>query len=503
MTGNSKAPLSGCGCCQGISIQTPAKIDNIPGLNSIAYRVGTHQRFKASMLDRLSSNAPLKNLSTRDDGDFTIALLDSWAVASDVLTFYQERIANESYIRTATERFSLLEMGRLIGYELRPGVAASTYLAFTLDNLPGSPGAVTLDPGTRVQSVPGQNETPQTFETVESIDARAEWNALLPQSTKPQTITQSIDSFVVKGTRTGLNPGDNIIIVTGTGSGQQSNRVVLDVVPDQKGQTTSVALMPLPEFFIPISATFPFAASLVEALPVRVFSRIGGTLPPAIAVVENLPVRVFSRAKVDLTDDVVKSQILQSSWEASDLSAYAASQGWSEADLVATVRSVIHSPSQVNNDGSIFAMRKQASLFGYNAPLYDLLDVPNPNTKVPPIENLYSNWDNRTLLDDLYGNTYYMHTFGYMYLDNVYPGITKGSWIVLKDGSSYNSPLILQVQIAEEVTRSDFTISAKVTRLGNFIPNDSNSSQFSSFPMRGTTVLVQSEQLDLADDPNN
>ena len=80
-------------------------------------------------------------------------------------------------------------------------------------------------------------------------------------------------------------------------------------------------------------------------------------------------------------------------------------------------------------------MRKHASLFGYNAPLYDLLDVPNPNTKVPPIENLYTTWEKRTLLDDLYGNTPYNQTFGYMYLDNVYPGVTKGSWIVLKEMS--------------------------------------------------------------------
>ena len=43
-----------------------------------------------------------------------------------MLTFYQERIANESYLRTATERVSLQEMGKLIGYRLRPGVAAET-----------------------------------------------------------------------------------------------------------------------------------------------------------------------------------------------------------------------------------------------------------------------------------------------------------------------------------------------------------------------------------------
>ena len=45
----------------------------------------------------------LAKLGTRDSDDFSIALLDAWAVTSDVLAFYNERLANESYLRTARE----------------------------------------------------------------------------------------------------------------------------------------------------------------------------------------------------------------------------------------------------------------------------------------------------------------------------------------------------------------------------------------------------------------
>ena len=116
--------------------ETPAVIDNRPGLTAIAYRVGTHSRFKASMLARLSDPdlSELKALKTREDDDFSIALLDAWASVADVLTFYQERIANENYLRTATERNSILQLACLIGYKLRPGVAASVYLAFTVED---------------------------------------------------------------------------------------------------------------------------------------------------------------------------------------------------------------------------------------------------------------------------------------------------------------------------------------------------------------------------------
>ena len=84
----------------------------------------------------------------------------------DILTFYQERLANESYLRTATQLDSLTQLSRLIGYQPAPGVAASTYLAFTIKAATGLPPnptttAITIPAGTQVQSVPAQGQTPQ------------------------------------------------------------------------------------------------------------------------------------------------------------------------------------------------------------------------------------------------------------------------------------------------------------------------------------------------------
>src|SRR2546423_15355513 len=149
---NATTELNDCGCCEGISVETPETIANRPGLSAIAYRVGTHSRFRETLLARLSSSnqGALKKLTTRDPDDFSIALLDAWATVSDVLTFYQERIANEAYLRTARERLSLLELARLIGYELAPAVAAEALLAFTID-AEATKDNVIVDPGTRVQ----------------------------------------------------------------------------------------------------------------------------------------------------------------------------------------------------------------------------------------------------------------------------------------------------------------------------------------------------------------
>ncbi|HUM40551.1 MAG TPA: hypothetical protein PKJ04_12485, partial [Nitrospira sp.] len=90
-----------CGCCAGIEASTPGLLVNRPGLSAIAYRVGTYRTFRQSLHARLSDGRwpVLRGLRTRDDDDFTVALLDAWAVSGDILTFYQERIANEAYVR--------------------------------------------------------------------------------------------------------------------------------------------------------------------------------------------------------------------------------------------------------------------------------------------------------------------------------------------------------------------------------------------------------------------
>src|SRR6516164_8050292 len=135
-----------CGCCAGLGIETPQLITNRPALSSIAYRAGRYSTFNASMLAALSDPAfpALAPLRTRDTTDFSIALIDAWSVAMDILTFYQERFANEAYLRTATDQRSVFELARLVGYAPSSGVAASAVLAFTLSSAAGSPGSALI-----------------------------------------------------------------------------------------------------------------------------------------------------------------------------------------------------------------------------------------------------------------------------------------------------------------------------------------------------------------------
>jgi len=210
-----------CGCPPEPPDATPRALYNPPGQAMLAARVGDHGAFLESLLDAVVVAPQLDGLKVRTGDDFTVGLLDAWAVALDVLTFYQERIANEGYLGTATERRSVLELARTIGYELAPGVAAEAHLAFELDmaggqaGAPGTPEAVALAPGLAAQSIPGPGERPATFETVEAIEARAAWNCVGARQTQSQALGTSTKEIWLAGLEAGLKRGDRILLAGG------------------------------------------------------------------------------------------------------------------------------------------------------------------------------------------------------------------------------------------------------------------------------------------------
>lgn len=278
----SDAETPPCGCCIGATRQTPMPIWNRPGLSQIAYRVGTHARFKASLLAALSDPAfsALAPLATRDDGDFSIAVLDAFAVTADILSFYQERLANESYLRTAVQSRSVLELARLVGYVPSPGVAASARLAFILNDAPGSPDPVEIPAGTRVQSVPAPGQSPATFETSAALAARIAYNAIPAITADPVDWTRITTSLWLDGTSTGLNPGDAIVLIdaaraaSATASNSSEFHFVTAVETDPAANRTRLT------WDTPLAAAFQAAAQTVQLYALRKRASLFGANAP-------------------------------------------------------------------------------------------------------------------------------------------------------------------------------------------------------------------------------
>jgi predicted phage baseplate assembly protein len=286
-----------CGCCEGTRKITPVSTANRPGLDQLTYRIGTHGEFFETMKARLGNMVvvatgpdgqtfetfyPLQDLTTRQTTDPAIALLDGWATVGDVLTFYQERIANEGYLRTATERRSILELARLVGYKLRPGVAATVYLAYTLDDPQIEP--VEIPAGARSQSVPNPGETPQSFETSESLIARREWNNLQVRLHKPQAITFQnalfVDKTYVAGINTNLKTGDLLLLQFSDDGKDSVVRTVANITTQFEQDRTEISLQPLP---VDVATVFPLLleyVSKLEALPKP--TGVKDAVPPAV-----------------------------------------------------------------------------------------------------------------------------------------------------------------------------------------------------------------------------
>jgi predicted phage baseplate assembly protein len=484
---NPTTELNDCGCCEGISVETPSPLANRPGLSAIAYRVGTHSQFDETLLARLSSSnqGALSRLTTRDSDDFSIALLDAWATVGDVLTFYQERIANEAYLRTAAERLSVLELARLINYQLRPGVAASTYLAFTLEDAPGALGQaiatgttaqiapeplppIPIDVGIKVQSIPGPGELAQTFETVEKIEGHVEWNAIKPRLTQPQTIFSTAQSFIFSGA-VNLKQGDRLLIFAGS---NRPVKTIFKVTVDDKANTTRVDFVstpsPLPEFMRPSGLD--------------------------TGVVDEF------LTKVELNENVTQ-QIISKSWRDEDLTAVIGVQGWNINELIANIRKQTSSSSSESGDG-VFALRQQAAIFGHNAPLNSSLLKRDGTPLYGPDWDAGDGWE---IWKNWPGNNYY--TDADIYLDRSLAGITKDTWLVLERSTSTGpNRSVYSIDEVSEASITGFGMSAKSTGLRLAKPsgvrlNNNATDKPAAFKVRKTTVMLQSEPLPLAELP--
>ena len=255
----------------------------------LAYRHIDRAQVLAQLIHALVTGGPpdQKRLTTKSLSDPTVALLNGWATVADVIDFYQERIATESYLTTATEPESVLALAKLLGYRPRPGLAATCWLAYTLVADP-TDTAVLLPKHQLVQSVPGAGELPQTFETSEDLVARPSWNTLPVKTTAPLRIPTVVtgdttqyavpEKLMIAGAVAPLKPND-VVLITPTAA-TAKDAVVLavraaDVKADLLANTATVVLQQPQQ-----SAQRKAAGPPPDAPPADVGDAIGALVGP-------------------------------------------------------------------------------------------------------------------------------------------------------------------------------------------------------------------------------
>lgn len=85
-----------------------------------------------------------------DVASFGNILVEMYAFVGDVLTFYQDNLARESRLVTATQRKNVMALARMLGYRLQGAQAATAEVTFSLARVPTAD--VTIPAGTIVRT---------------------------------------------------------------------------------------------------------------------------------------------------------------------------------------------------------------------------------------------------------------------------------------------------------------------------------------------------------------
>jgi hypothetical protein len=498
---------------------TQPSVSNRPALPALSYRVGTHASFKRRMIARLprvllAKGPSLAGLTTRSPRDFSIALIDAWAVAADVLSFYQERVANEGFLRTATERRSVLELARTIGYELRPGVAASADLVFTVEDAPDPPPgeatqhgeadarAILIPAGMRVDSMPGQDQLPEPFETSAETVVRADWNALRPRRTQPQIVAleerageqfpfladesggplltdadgqaRRLERIYVEATTAGLSPGDRLLIATKSGQAVKTLQVLVrEVTPEPDLDRTridlDVGLEPLPP------------APLPEP-PIKLF-----------------PIATIALSRMLLSQSTIGTNIVGQRWTEDALGVQLGIQGWHVAAMLKYIAQPEPPPPPlpVPQEG-VFRFRERVGFFGNNA--QDYRTRPKPDHLAEGTDTFPKAWDpDWRIWDDPRKATGAQEwDVVDVYLERTLDGVLEGSWALFNDDTT---SLTYRVGRATERSVTGFNMSAKCTALKVRTPDDGDADFTTDYQVRKTIAHVGSEQLTLVELP--
>lgn len=163
------------------------------GLNRLPRQIATLPEFRRAMLRVLREKAPLAYWQARQEGDFGLMLLEMWAYICDAISFYDEVIAQEAYLRTAQRRAAVRKIVGLLGYLPFPAVSARVKLAaFAEGRQP-----VHLPAGTSFRSEAFGNNPPQIFELEQDALIHPLANHFNIEPPLPSRITINNPSFLL------------------------------------------------------------------------------------------------------------------------------------------------------------------------------------------------------------------------------------------------------------------------------------------------------------------
>ncbi|HMO76903.1 MAG TPA: putative baseplate assembly protein, partial [Sphingopyxis sp.] len=463
----------------------------------------------------------------------------------------------EGYVATATQRRSLVEMARMIGYEPAPGVAASVALSFTVEASDDPYREVAVPAGVQAMSVPTRKgELPQVFETVAPIVARAEWNAMPVRTLYRQPLALFHDgdhadngtlhlfdldnsfaeealndprlrSFTALAALAPYHPIDgetdlaealgqrieahalnpevepllravpvDEIYLRGTGLGLKAGqRIVVVGTATASDGTTRLA-----------SATLRVVSADDEREygVTRLVATRGGGTPDAV---RRSPARRSPRlkrlpmptARLSFTSATLNSVVRQAVWTGPALTALVRSQSWSRVKMMHLVRrpKAVEAPQTSEARPGLYILRDDCGFFGAAAPKHATL---------PANSGHGSSWDSGTVT--IWTDSQKQKLTGaHVFLEREIKEIVPDGWAVIEtpDGEA----MVFRVAAAATQSRADFALSGKSSGLrfrqpdgsALVVPEANDVSPLNDFEFRTAHIFAVSAPLELAGTP--
>ncbi len=451
------------------------------GLPPLPYRTGDFAALRKAMLAQVAAPDLLAGLPNPfaawrpgNDGDFHTLFIELWAYLGDVLTFYQERIANEAYVPTATQRDALVRLAQLVDYAAAPGAAAETLVAFTLD----AKARLTIPAGTRVSA---RGAPPVVFETSTDLSASGALSAV------PFSPVALVNQFARLSSF-------QTVFATAAQTSYDFVDVVVPAFWDVFGGFGGIA---------GIESIYARSWSYLIAIPVTTYADVATTVSTRNVILAGASLRLAPGDVVVAVEhdgtDAANPRWFRLTAVAADRARGTTTVSWEEPvsfDASGAPVELVYADS-ADDPVVLYALRVKAGCFGNAAPAWSTVSptltagLPSGNPPVyPAAGSLMPDWDDGAAAnlpqpgqdDDR------------VLLDGKYAGVrasqSQPDWAVLiAPTRNDETSAVYRVDAADEIGATGYTLAATVTRLRL------TESVASGFPVRTTTVYTGAEKL--------
>jgi hypothetical protein len=189
------------------------------GLTTLPRAPAVFAEWRIDILGAIGRQTELHDWRAREPGDMGVMLVEMCAYVLDVASYYDQLVANESYLATTRLAGSPRRHVSLLGYQPRPAFGAQVWLAAEADGV----RTITMPAGTAIRSGAFGSEPPQIFELTKDTVVEPRVNKLAVDRVAKTVLPSPMTSLSVEAGSVRARAGD--LVVLSAGNGLRTSRV--------------------------------------------------------------------------------------------------------------------------------------------------------------------------------------------------------------------------------------------------------------------------------------